>query len=136
MPDPSSPLRSLTGRLQAIQREAAGLRDGLDELSATAADETGLVTATVGLSGDLTGLTFEPRAMRLTSHELSEMVVDAVRRAKQAATVALGERTDGMQARFGAEMGELFGKPGDFSAQNRMDAILARLDALDGERDR
>ena len=136
MSDPSSPFSSLTERLEAIQRQTAGLRDGLEELSATATDESGLVSATVGLSGELTGVTFEPRAMRLTSHELSEMVVDAVRRAKQAANATLTERAQGLEVQFGAQMGELFGRPGDFSPQNRMDAVLARLESLDGGRDR
>jgi DNA-binding protein YbaB len=131
MTDPLSAFDALTRRIEAIQHRMGGLREELGELSATATDDTGLISATVDATGGLTGLTVDPRAMRTTSHELAEMVLAAARRAKAELGREVTDRADDLDGEVGVRLGTLFGRPGDFSAENRMDAIVARLEALD-----
>ncbi|PZF90458.1 YbaB/EbfC family nucleoid-associated protein [Micromonospora deserti] len=131
MSDPLSAFDALAGRIADIERRFAGLRDDLAELSGTATDDTGLVTATVDAAGELTGLTFAPAAPRAGTEELAAMVLAAYRQARSAAAEQLNERTEGLDATIGAGLGELFGEPGDFSALGRLEETIGRLGRLD-----
>ncbi|GAB3937004.1 hypothetical protein GCM10027614_14430 [Micromonospora vulcania] len=130
MADPMSAFDALAGRIADIERRFAGLRDDLAELTSTATDESGLVTATVDSTGTLTGITFAPTALRVGT-ELAELVLDAYRRASTAATEQVEERTEGLDVELGAGLTDLFGKPGDFSALGRLEETIGRLGRLD-----
>ncbi|MFC3502374.1 YbaB/EbfC family nucleoid-associated protein [Micromonospora krabiensis] len=132
MTDPMSAFDALAGRIADIERRFAGLRDDLTELSATASDESGLVSATVDATGALTGVTFAPAALRAGTEALAELVLEAYGRARASATEQVEERTEGLDATLGAGLGELFGKPGDFSALGRLEETIGRLGRLDG----
>lgn len=132
MADPLSAFDALAGRIADIERRFAGLRDDLAELSGTATDESGLVTATVDATGALTDLDLAPTALRVGTEALAEMVLEAYRRAKAAAAEQFDERTEGLDAKLGAGLTELFGTPGDFSAMGRLEETIGRLGRLDG----
>ncbi|MET7672255.1 YbaB/EbfC family nucleoid-associated protein [Micromonospora luteifusca] len=131
MTDPSSAFDALAGRIADIERRFAGLGDDLAELSGTATDESGLVSATVDATGALTGLTVTPAALRAGTEGLAELVLDAYRRARVAATEHVDEHTEGLEVALGAGLTDLFGKPGDFSALGRLEETVARLGRLD-----
>ncbi|MBM7494932.1 DNA-binding protein YbaB [Micromonospora luteifusca] len=131
MTDPSSAFDALAGRIADIERRFAGLGDDLAELSGTATDESGLVSATVDATGALTGLTVTPVALRAGTEGLAELVLDAYRRARVAATEHVDEHTEGLEVALGAGLTDLFGKPGDFSALGRLEETVARLGRLD-----
>ncbi|MCM0677937.1 YbaB/EbfC family nucleoid-associated protein [Micromonospora phytophila] len=130
MTDPASAFDALAGRIAAIEQQFAGLHDDLAELSASGTDESGLVSVTVDAVGELTALTFQPAALRAGTEGLAAMVLDAYRQARTAAIDQLNERTEGLDAKLGASLGELFGQPGDFSALNRLEETMGRLDRL------
>ncbi|MFC0505985.1 YbaB/EbfC family nucleoid-associated protein [Micromonospora costi] len=132
MTDPSSAFDALAGRIADIERRFAGLRDDLTELSGTATDESGLVTATVDVTGVLTGLTLAPAALRLGTEGIAELVLEAYGKARTAAVTQMEERTEGLDATLGAGLTELFGKPGDFSAMRRLEETVDRLGRLGG----
>ncbi|MGK5740740.1 YbaB/EbfC family nucleoid-associated protein [Micromonospora sp. URMC 103] len=132
MTDPSSAFDALAGRIADIERRFSGLRDDLAELSGTATDESGLVTATVDAAGVLTGLTLAPAALRLGTEGVAEVVLEAYGRARAAATTQMEERTEGLDATLGAGLTDLFGKPGDFSAMRRLEETVERLGRLGG----
>ncbi|MEV1332393.1 YbaB/EbfC family nucleoid-associated protein [Micromonospora costi] len=132
MTDPSSAFDALAGRIADIQRRFAGLRDDLTEMSGTGTDEAGLVTATVDVSGVLTGLTLAPAALRLGTEGIAELVLEAYGKARAAAATQMEERTEGLDATLGAGLTELFGKPGDFSAMRRLEETVERLGRLGG----
>ncbi|WP_036393252.1 YbaB/EbfC family nucleoid-associated protein [Micromonospora chokoriensis] len=131
MTDPTSAFDALAGRIADIERQFAGLHDDLDELSGTATDESGLVSATVDATGELTGLTLAPAALRAGTEGLAELVLDAYRQARAAAAAHVAEHTEGLNVTLGAGLGDLFGKPGDFSALGRLEETIARLGRLD-----
>ncbi|WBB68871.1 YbaB/EbfC family nucleoid-associated protein [Micromonospora sp. WMMD812] len=132
MTDPMSAFDALAGRIADIERRFAGLRDDLAELSATGTDENGLVSVTVDATGGLTGLTFAPTALRAGTEGLAELVLEAYRRARTAATEQVEEHTEGLDAKLGAGLSDLFGTPGDFSAMGRLEETISRLGRLDG----
>ncbi|NJP34559.1 YbaB/EbfC family nucleoid-associated protein [Micromonospora thermarum] len=133
MSDPLSAFDALAGRIADIQRRFAGLQEDLAELSGTATDDSGLVTATVDAAGELTGVTFAPAALRAGTEELAAMVLAAYRQARSAAAEQLTDRTEGLEATLGAGLGGLFGAPGDFSAEGRrLEEAIERLGRLDG----
>ncbi|MEH1170072.1 YbaB/EbfC family nucleoid-associated protein [Micromonospora sp. CPCC 205539] len=131
MTDPMSAFDALAGRIADIERRFAGLRDDLAEMSSTATDESGLVSATVDATGVLTGLTFAPTALRAGTEGLAELVLDAYRRARTKTTEQVEERTEGLGVDVGAGLTDLFGKPGDFSALGRLEETISRLGRLD-----
>ncbi|MGI5521042.1 YbaB/EbfC family nucleoid-associated protein [Micromonospora sp. CA-259024] len=131
MTDPMSAFDGLAGRIADIERRFAGLRDDLAELSGTATDESGLVSATVDATGALTGLTLAPAALRAGTEGLAELVLDAYRRARATAGEHVEEHTDGLETALGTGLTDLFGKPGDFSALGRLEETVARLGRLD-----
>ncbi|MDO3705851.1 YbaB/EbfC family nucleoid-associated protein [Micromonospora sp. C28SCA-DRY-2] len=133
MADPLSAFDALAGRIADIERRFAGLQDDLSELSGTATDESGLVTATVDATGALTDLSFAPTALRAGTDGLAEMVLEAYGRAKAAAAERFEERTEGLDAKLGAGLTDLFGAPGDFSALGRLEEAVGRLGRLDGK---
>ncbi|MER7894020.1 YbaB/EbfC family nucleoid-associated protein [Micromonospora sp. NPDC048909] len=132
MADPLSAFDALAGRIADIERRFAGLRDDLTELSATATDESGLVSVTVDATGVLTGLSFAPSALRAGTEGLAELVLEAYGKARSVAAEQVEERTEGLDAQLGAGLGELFGTPGDFSAMGRLEETIGRLGRLDG----
>ncbi|MER5333673.1 YbaB/EbfC family nucleoid-associated protein [Micromonospora sp. NPDC002717] len=132
MSDPLSAFDALAGRLADIERRFAGLRDDLDELSSTATDDSGLVSATVDATGELTDLSFAPTALRVGTENLAAMVLAAYRQARTAAAEQLGERTEGLDVTLGAGLGEIFGTPGDFASLGRLEEAMGRLGRLDG----
>ncbi|MEU1646245.1 YbaB/EbfC family nucleoid-associated protein [Micromonospora zamorensis] len=131
MTDPTSAFDALAGRIADIERQFAGLRDNLAELSGTATDESGLVSATVDATGALTGLTLAPAALRAGTEGVAELVLDAYRRARAVASTHVDEHTEGFDVALGAGLGDLFGTPGDFSALGRLEETVARLGRLD-----
>ncbi|WCN84364.1 YbaB/EbfC family nucleoid-associated protein [Micromonospora sp. LH3U1] len=131
MSDPMSAFDALAGRIADIESRFAGLRDNLAELSGTATDESGLVSATVDATGALTGLTIAPAALRTGTEGVAELVLDAYRRARATATEHVDEHTDGLEAALGTGLTDLFGKPGDFSALGRLEETVARIGRLD-----
>ncbi|MGB2571467.1 YbaB/EbfC family nucleoid-associated protein [Micromonospora citrea] len=131
MTDPASAFDALAGRLAAIEQQFAGLQDDLAAFRATGTDDSGLVTVTVDAAGELTDVTFEPVALRGGSQALSDMVLDAYRKARTAATEQLEERTEGLGVKLGSSLGDLFGAPGDFSALGRLDETMGRLERLE-----
>ncbi|MFC4018665.1 YbaB/EbfC family nucleoid-associated protein [Micromonospora sp. GCM10011542] len=131
MADPTSAFDALAGRIADIERRFAGLRDDLGELTGTATDASGLVSATVDATGGLTGLTFAPAALRAGTEGLAELVLDAYRRARTATSEQVEEHTEGLDVELGAGLGDLFGKPGDFSALGRLEEAIGRLGRLD-----
>ncbi|MEU9509178.1 YbaB/EbfC family nucleoid-associated protein [Micromonospora sp. NPDC048170] len=132
MSDPLSAFDALAGRLADIERRFAGLKDDLDELTGTATDDSGLVSATVDATGELTDLSLAPTALRAGTEDLAAMVLQAYRQARAAATAQLNERTEGLDATFGAGLNEIFGTPGDFASLGRLDEAMGRLGRLDG----
>ncbi|WP_433133677.1 YbaB/EbfC family nucleoid-associated protein [Micromonospora sp. CA-240977] len=130
MTDPTSAFDALAGRIADIEGRFAGLGDDLAELSGTAADESGLVSATVDATGALTGLTVAPAALRVGTERLAELVLDAYRNARTVATEHVEEHAEGLQVAIGADLTDLFGKPGDFSALGRLEDTVARLGRL------
>ncbi|MGW3615031.1 YbaB/EbfC family nucleoid-associated protein [Micromonospora sp. NPDC005163] len=131
MTDPMSAFDALAGRIADIERRFAGLGDDLADLSGTASDESGLVSATVDATGVLTGLNLAPAALRAGTEGLAELVLDAYQRARTAATERVEERTEGLGVELGAGLTDLFGKPGDFSALGRLEETIGRLGRLD-----
>ncbi|WP_406080487.1 YbaB/EbfC family nucleoid-associated protein [Micromonospora sp. NBC_00858] len=131
MADPMSAFDALAGRIADVERRFAGLRDDLSDLSGTATDESGLVSATVDATGALTGLTVAPAALRAGTEGLAELVLDAYRQARTAATENVEEHTEGLDVALGAGLTDLFGKPGDFSALGRLEEAVSRLGRLD-----
>jgi DNA-binding protein YbaB len=131
MTDPSTAFDALAGRIADIQARFAGLED-LTELSGTAADETGLVSATVDAAGVLTALSIAPAALRLGTEGIAERVLEAYGKARTAAVTQVAEQSEGLEATLGAGLTELFGKPGDFSAMRRLEETIDRLGRLDG----
>ncbi|MCX4390451.1 YbaB/EbfC family nucleoid-associated protein [Micromonospora peucetia] len=132
MSDPLSAFDALAGRLADIERRFAGLKDDLDELSGTATDDSGLVTATVDATGELTDLSLAPTALRAGTEDLAAMVLQAYRQARASATEQLNERTEGLDATLGAGLNGIFGTPGDFASLGRLDEAMGRLGRLDG----
>ncbi|MFI5844410.1 YbaB/EbfC family nucleoid-associated protein [Catenuloplanes sp. NPDC051500] len=134
MTDPSSAFESLAARMEALQARATGMQEELAAATVSAPDASGLVSVTVSSTGDLVGLDLDARAMRSTTDQLSAMILDAYRTAKQQADATLAAHTAGLEASIGDELSGLFGRPGDFSALNRLDSALARLQDLDTKR--
>ncbi|WP_033340049.1 YbaB/EbfC family nucleoid-associated protein [Catenuloplanes japonicus] len=134
MTDPSSAFESLAARMEALQARATGMREELAAATVSAPDESGLVSVTVGSTGDLVGLELDPRAMRSTTDQLSAMILNAYRRAKEQADATLAAHTAGLETSIGDELSGLFGRPGDFSSLDRLDSALARLQDLDAKR--
>ncbi|MFG3417845.1 YbaB/EbfC family nucleoid-associated protein [Micromonospora sp. NPDC048063] len=128
MSDPLSAFDALAGRLADLERRFAGLSDDLDELSSTATDDSGLVSATVDATGELTDLSFAPTALRVDTEDLAAMVLAAYRQARTAAAEQLGERTEGLDVTLGAGRNEIFGTPGDFASLGRLEEAMGRLD--------
>ena len=132
MSDPLAAFDALAGRLADIERRFAGIADDLDELSGTATDDSEQVCATVDATGELTGLHLAPTVLRMGTQEIAEMVLQAYRQARAAATAQLAERTEGLDATLGAGLNGIFGTPGDFTSLGRLDEAMERLGRLDG----
>jgi DNA-binding protein YbaB len=134
MTDPSSTFGSLAERMAALQARAAGMQEELAAATVSAPDRSGLVSVTVSSTGDLIGLDLDARAMRSTTDQLSAMILEAYRVAKEQADTTLAAHTAGLETSIGDELSDLFGRPGDFSSLNRLDTALARLQDLDAKR--
>ncbi|MBQ1073255.1 YbaB/EbfC family nucleoid-associated protein [Micromonospora sp. C31] len=132
MSDPLSAFDALAGRLSDIERRYAGLTDDLDELSGTATDDSGLVSATVDATGELTALSLAPTALRVGTGDPASMVLQAYRQARAAATEQLDEHTEGLDATLGAGLNGVSGNPGGFASLGRLEEAVGRLGRLDG----
>ena len=129
--DPTSAFDALAGRIADIERRFAGLRDDLAELSGTADDESGVVSATVDATGALTGLTLAPAALRPApgGGRAGARRVPAGPRGRLRARRRAHRGVEDVA--LGAGLGDLFGTPGDFSALGRLEETVARLGRLD-----
>ena len=70
------------------------LDDRLAALSASATDEDGVVTVTVGSSGAVTGLRLDDRVQRLTGATLSAEILRTMRQAQAALAEQVAEAVD------------------------------------------
>jgi DNA-binding protein YbaB len=118
------------GRFQALQQELTQAEE-----TATAAD--GLVEVTVGPTGNLLGVTFNPRVMRLDSQSLTEAVMAAY----QDACAQMGHRLnelmrpllpDGIRAGEDLLGGTLKVMGPDGTAQDPMRAVREALERRAG----
>ncbi|GAA2713955.1 YbaB/EbfC family nucleoid-associated protein [Micromonospora olivasterospora] len=73
---------------QELQRKAEAFQSRLSEVTGQGSDDSGLVQVSVGLSGGLSDVYVDPRAMRLASQDLA----DAFKHAHQAATQDMQNR--------------------------------------------
>ncbi|GGP98247.1 YbaB/EbfC family nucleoid-associated protein [Streptosporangium pseudovulgare] len=87
------------------------MEEELGEITGTGEAAGGLVRAVTGPSGRLLDIVFDPRVMRLDSHELAREVGDAVRRAQEDGERRARELVDGTLGP--AESGGAPGEPLD-----------------------
>jgi DNA-binding protein YbaB len=78
---------------RANSREFSDVMAQVGEVTGEAASRDGKVRVRVTATGQLTGLHIDPRAMRMGSQELADVILDASRRATEDAARRLMEVT-------------------------------------------
>ncbi|GAB2957593.1 YbaB/EbfC family nucleoid-associated protein [Nonomuraea fastidiosa] len=86
-------LDRVMAEFRANSREFSDVMAQVGEVTGEAASRDGKVRVRVTATGQLTGLHIDPRAMRMGSQELADVILDASRRATEDAARRLMEVT-------------------------------------------
>lgn len=129
MSDPEYQLELLGRKLQKVQEETEELQARMTEVEASGSDEQDLVKVTVNVAGELTDISFRPRALSVGGTLLADAVKDAYRKAKE----NVGDRVKAESPDLDAlkdKLTSIFGTPGDFEGSPLLRDLEKRVDDL------